>query len=212
MFFNRVATTVERVELRSALQLRGMHRSKQRSRRGRNDGNDCDLRACNDRRIKEIPRTRQISIRLIYPWEDKVSWRSVVRLRYTQKRLPARHWKCDRHLIGTRYPVTRVTNFSVFYLGSAPFHPVASSPRSRPFDSPFDSHSPSPWARPHRGLVENSLEKGMKNCYLIYGHEIRPCRHVSRATNRRRNDECPPPIPLTRSSYVEGPFTERSLR
>lgn len=97
-----------------------------------NDRNDCDLRAYNDLRIKEIPWTLQISIRLIYPWEDKVSWRSAVRLRYTQKRLPARHWKCDRHLIGTRYPVTRVTNFSVFYL---PQPSCLWHPRSRPLSS-----------------------------------------------------------------------------
>ena len=121
-------------------------RLKQRWRRGRNDGNDYDLRACNDRRIKEIPWTWQISIRLIYPWEDKVSWRSVVRLRYTQKRLPARHWKCDRHLIGTRYPVTRVTNFSVFYLGSAP-RPLPLSPRS-PRSPPLRTAASSPRSRP----------------------------------------------------------------
>lgn len=33
-------------------------------------------------------------------------------------------------------------------------------------------------------------QEGMKNCYLIYGREIRP-RRAFRATNRRQNDECP---------------------
>lgn len=48
---------------------------------------DCDVRTDNDHRVGEIPQTLWISVRLIYPWEDKVSRQSTVRLRYTQKRL-----------------------------------------------------------------------------------------------------------------------------
>lgn len=100
--------------------------------------------------------------------EDKVSRRSadLLRLRYTQKRVRARRWKCDRHLIGTRYLGNE--GYKLFRFLSAPYPP--------PFPPP-SFHVSRAGATPR---VETRRQEGMKNCYLIYGHEIRPRRNVSR--------------------------------